>query len=519
MSATIVAPRLEELVESLRDPACYPHPAGAIEVLETHISFVVLAGEFAYKLKKPVRFAFLDFSTLAARRFYCEEEVRLNRRTAPQLYLGVVTIGGRLPRPQVGGAEPVLEYAVKMRRFPQEALYDHMARGATLEPRHVDALAERVARFHAGIERSGVGEFGSVGEVLRPALANLDEIGQLERSPQVLEGLSSLRAWTIAEHRERSGCFALRKSGGSVRECHGDLHLGNVALLGNEPVLFDCIEFDERYRWIDVMSDVAFTVMDLAHHGLPRLAARFLNRYLEETGDYAGLAVLRFYLVYRALVRAKIAGIRGQRAAFDGYLRLALRLSARAAPVLVAMHGLSGSGKTTASQCLLEALGAIRLRSDIERKRAHGLQSLARTGAGVGEGLYAADETQRTYERLATLSSEVLAAGFPVVVDAACLRRRQRDALRVAARGAGAAFEIASCVAPEPALRERVERRAASERDASDAGIAVLQSQLASQEPLGDDERIHALLLDTASASEWPGAIESFARRFSVYAE
>lgn len=519
MGATLAALRLEELVQGLRDPACYPHPAGAVEVLETHISFVLLAGEFAYKLKKPVRFGFLDFSTLAARRFYCEEEVRLNRRTAAELYLGVVTIGGRLPRPQVGGAEPVLEYAVRMRRFPQEALYDHMARCATLEPWHVDALAERVARFHAGIERSGVGELGSVGDVLVPALANLDDLAKVDRSPRLPEEISKLRAWTLAEHRECSGHFALRKSGGFVRECHGDLHLGNVALLGNAAVPFDCIEFDERYRWIDVMSDVAFTVMDLAHHGLPRLAARFLNRYLEESGDYAGLAVLRFYLVYRALVRAKICVIRGQWAAFDGYLQLALRLSVRTAPVLVAMHGLSGSGKTTTSQGLLEALGAIRVRSDIERKRAHGLQPLSRADAGIGEGLYTAAETQRTYARLAMLAGEVLGAGFPVVVDAACLRRWQRDALREAAGGARAAFGIASCAAPEPLLRERVGRRAAQARDASDAGIAVLESQLALLEPLGDDERTHALFLDSASEIEWPGAIESFARRLGERAE
>ncbi|MGZ5583655.1 MAG: AAA family ATPase, partial [Usitatibacter sp.] len=339
------------------------------------------------------------------------------------------------------------------------------------------------------------------------------------RSSQALQGLARLRAWTIAEHRERAGSFALRKSGGFVREGHGDLHLGNVALLEDEPVLFDCIEFDERYRWIDVMSDVAFTAMDLAHHGLPRFAARFLNRYLEETGDYSGLAVLRFYLVYRAMVRAKIAAIRGQWEVFDDYLRLALRLSARAAPVLVAMHGLSGAGKTTASQELLEAMGAIRVRSDIERKRAHGLPALSRTGAGIGEGLYADDGTRRTYTRLATLASEILAAGFAVIVDAACLRRWQRDALRETARRAGAAFEIASCVAPEPLLHKRLERRSAQARDASDAGIAVLESQLASQEPLGAGERMHALFLDTASEIAWTGAIESFARRFRAQAE
>jgi hypothetical protein len=297
-------------------------------------------------------------------------------------------------------------------------------------------------------------------------------------------------------------------------------------LLEGEPVLFDCIEFDARMRSIDVMSDVAFAIMDLERHGRPRLAARFLNAYLEETGDYGGLRVLRFYLVYRALVRAKVACIRmaqrrcpaadrdAARDDFAAYLRLAERLSREAARVMVLMHGLSGSGKTTAALVLVEALGAIRLRSDVERKRLHGLAALAASGSAPNAGLYAPAASRRTYARLEALAREVLASGHCVVVDAASLARRERDRFREIAREAGAAFELATCVAPDEVLRGRIERRAREGRDASEAGLEVLDMQRGSCDPLGDDERMHCVTFDTAHRAEWKGAAESLARRF-----
>jgi aminoglycoside phosphotransferase family enzyme/predicted kinase len=517
--------RTRALVERLRRPSCYPHPVDRVEVIETHISFVLLAGEYAYKIKKPVRLPFLDFSSLEARRFCCEEELRLNGRTAPQLYLEVVAIGGEPLA--IGACEAPVEYAVRMRRFPQEALLDHLAWHGALEPAHVEALARSVARFHGAAARAeSCAERDSVERATGSALDNFSEVDALEATPAIHTALAELRAWTATQRLALAARFALRHHDGFVRECHGDLHLGNVALLDGDPAPFDCIEFNPRLRWIDVMSDVAFMVMDLTRHGLPRLATRFLNAYLEASGDYSGLRVLRFYLVYRAIVRAKIARLRmhqpGIAAAdyaaahgdFAEYLGLARRLARPGAPVLVLMHGLAGSGKTTASQRLAEALHAVRVRSDVERKRLHGLAPSAHSGSAPGEGLYTGSISQRTYAHLAVLAHEVLAAGFPVVIDAASLRHEDRERFRKAAQAAGAAFEIATCIAPDEVLANRIRARERAASDASEAGLDVLALQRATAEPLTDDERRHCVVLDTAASAEWERAADSIARRF-----
>jgi aminoglycoside phosphotransferase family enzyme/predicted kinase len=488
-------------IEALRDPARYPHPVEHVEVLETHISWVLLAGEYAYKIKKPVSLGFLDFSTLQLRRFYCEEELRLNRRTAPRLYLEAVPITGSEAAPWLGGRGEAIEYAVKMRRFPQEALLSRMAQDGTLSAAHIDALARATAALHAQAARAESGRpFGTAAEVLAPALQNFDQIEALIGPGEEVPELERLRAWTQDEHNRLRQIFAARKASGFVRECHGDLHLGNVALIDGQPTPFDGIEFSEAFRWIDVMSEVAFMVMDLTDRRLPRLAYRFLNAYLEETGDYAGLAVLRFYLVYRALVRAKVACIRvhqrgvpaeefrrGEREHVE-YVSLARSLAGESRRALVLMHGLSGSGKTTVAQYLVEALSALRLRSDVERKRLVGLEARARTGSALGAGLYAADLTARTYARLAELARSVVVAGYPAVVDATFLSRAQRKTFAALARELGVPYAIADCQAPESVLRERVAARERAARDASEAGIAVLEHQLASREPLTDQE-------------------------------
>ena len=271
--------------------------------------------------------------------------------------------------------------------------------------------------------------------------------------------------------------------------------------------LFDCIEFNAAMRWIDVMSDVAFLVMDLRDRRRPDLAARLLNAYLEQTGDYAGLAVLRFYFAYRALVRAKIAILRlaqtvgngePQRLVdeYRGYLALAAMAarqqvdSARERPSLIITHGVTGSGKTTRAQAVVDSIGAIRIRSDVERKRLSGLQPLARTASATGEGLYTGERDRQTYERMATLARTVLTAGYTAVVDAAFLQRWQRDLLRDVAIGLKLPFRIADCSAPEPVLRDRVAQRRERGRDASEATFDVLEYQLAHADPLSSEELV-----------------------------
>jgi aminoglycoside phosphotransferase family enzyme/predicted kinase len=520
------ADRTRTLVEALRARDAWPHPAGRVEVVETHISYVLLAGEHAYKIRKPVALPFLDFTTLEARRRDCEEELRLNRRTAPQLYLDVVPIGGSPAAPVVGGSGPPLEYAVHMRRFDQALLFDRLAAAGRLGVADVDALASVVARFHGQAARADAqGGFGTPERALADALDNFHDIERRDAEATHLALLDDLREWTLAEHHAIAPLMAERRSDGFVRECHGDLHLGNVVRIDGNPVPFDALEFDPRLRWIDVMSEVAFTVMDLERRGLSGLAARFLNRWLEETGDYPGVRLLRFYAVYRAMVRAKVACIRERQEGVDGQAReaarrelaaslaLARRLAHRTRPALILMHGLSGSGKTWVSQRLLEAFGAVRVRSDIERKRRHGLAAMQATASPPGGGLYSSREDRLTYARLAELASWPLASGHPAIVDATFLRRADRDAFRALASAAGASFTIADCAAPDAVLRSRIARRAAEGRDPSEAGLAVLRLQGERAEAFGRDEACHVVAFDTDDEAAMREACRAVAKR------
>jgi uncharacterized protein len=505
------------LVAALCEPGCFKHPVSRIEAIETHISTVLLTGEFAYKIKKPVDLGFLDFTTLERRRRCCEDEVRLNRRTAPGIYLDVVPIGGTLEHPVVGSGGPAIEYAVRMRQFAPDSTLDALLRRGALAPAHVDELASTVAAFHARIAVAAPET--PHGSPERVWAAVLDNFRQIATHAGDTAELARLRTWSEAEFAGLRGLLEERRGGGFVRECHGDLHLRNVALIDARPVPFDCIEFSDALRWIDVMSEVAFTVMDLLEHGEQAFAFRFLNGYLEATGDYGGVTLLRFYLVYRALVRAKIAAIRAgqpdlQREArtqsrdeLTQYLRLAATLGERGRASLLITSGVSGSGKTTVARALAESLGAIHLRSDVERKRLHGLAATARTGAGLGAGLYGPAASATTYARLAGLARALLPSGFPVIVDAAFLRRAERDALRDVARGAGAQFLIVACDAPPAVLRKRILARAVAGKDASDATLAVLERQIAIRDSLAPQELADTVQFDTSLAERQIAAI------------
>ncbi|MGE5105201.1 MAG: AAA family ATPase, partial [Betaproteobacteria bacterium] len=480
-----------------------------VPVLQTHISYVLLTGEFAYKVKKAVRLGFLDFTTLAARRHYCDEELRLNRRLAPDIYLDVVALTGTIDAPVIGGSGPVLDYAVKMYEFPQDALLSRvLARGA-LTTNRVDRLAATVAAFHREVDVAGAnGPFGAPEEILALALANFTEMRPLVSEADDHAAIARLEAWTRDAFAGLRARFEARREGGFVRECHGDLHLGNVALIDERIVVFDCIEFNAHMRFVDVMNEVAFTVMDLEHAGRPDLAHRYLNAYLEDSGDYGGVGMLAFYLVYRACVRAKVACLRAvtlapgpTRAAFERdcreYLALAATYTRSPRPAVVVMHGFAASGKSTVSQALLEQGGAIRLRSDVERKRMQGVPPRGRSDSGIAEGLYASAITRTTYAWLALLARQIVDGGRIALVDATFLRRWQRDLFHDLAAELGVPFIVVDVVAREGTLRERLRQRALGPADVSEAGLDVLDHQLRTDEPLGDDELAVAERCDT----------------------
>jgi aminoglycoside phosphotransferase family enzyme/predicted kinase len=494
MTTASAAPLIRVL---LTQTECYGHPVGEVRLIETHISWVLLAGDYAYKIKKPVDLGFLDFSTLALRLHACEEEVRLNRRLAPDYYLGVVAIIGSPDAPHLGGAGDAFEYAVQMRRFPPEQTLDHLAQRGELGVDQIDRLAARVARFHQSECAIASADmlWGEPQTIARPVAENFQLLA--ERLPDSAL-LKQLQDWSEAEHRRLMPSMSERKRAGFVRECHGDLHLGNLAWVDGELVIFDCIEFSPALRWIDVISEVAFCYMDLLHRGQDELAMRFLNAWLEATGDYEGVALLCYYAVYRAMVRAKVAALRAGQAGgeaelaeVDACLRLAERLMQGEPPQLWITHGLSGSGKTTQTQSLLQQQGMIRLRSDVERKRLAGLDALARGGAG--EGLYTQQAGERTYRHLAHLAEKLLDAGWPALVDAASLQRWQRDLFRDLARRHGAEFRILDVQADPAVLRERIAQRTAQAKDASDADLGILQHQLETAQPLAADEMAYVV--------------------------
>ncbi|WP_041447449.1 AAA family ATPase [Thiocystis violascens] len=509
------------LIQAMMRPEAYPHPADPVRHIETHISHVMLAGDFAYKLKKPLDLGFLDFSTLERRRHFCEEELRLNWRLAEDLYLEVVAVTGTPTAPRIGGAGPVLEYAVKMRRFPQAALLDRQPLTDELMIR----LAEEIADFHARIPVADHRlDFGSPAAILAPMLENLAQVRARDVTPENLTRLARLETWIRARFQELAPTLEQRRRRGHVRECHGDMHRGNIALVEGRIRIFDAIEFNPNLRWIDTASEVAFLIMDLEQAGEAGLARLFLNRYLERSGDYGTLDVLDFYKVYRAMVRAKVAAIRLGQGDLDAtdesaerhlgarYLALAESYTQPRAPHLLIVCGVSGSGKSCLAMRLREALPLIHLRSDVERKRLFGLSETARTQSGVDSGIYFPSATNWTYERLHRLADAILANGYDVLVDATFIARERRERFMYLARKHRAAFAILALDAPIEVLRQRLMRRLELGNDASEADLAVLERQLALRQCLSEAEKPYAVMIDstdTPPISEILASIEA----------
>jgi len=504
------------LIEGLMAPGAYPHPADQVVHIETHISHVLLAGDFAYKLKKPLNLGFLDFSTLERRRDCCLEELRLNRRLAPGLYLGVVPVTGTPEHPSVGGTqaanEPVLEWAVRMKRFPQEDLLDRCA----LTPDLVDRLADRVAAFHGQVPSAPPGSaFGTPEAVLEPMLENLRHVRARVQEPGNARRLDRLEAWTRTRWNELMPVIRSRRIEGRVRECHGDMHRGNIVLMDGEPLIFDALEFNPNLRWIDTASELAFLIMDIEETGEQALARRLLNRYLELGGDYGALQMLDFYKVYRAMVRAKVLAIRlgqpglspdealSERRDCARYLALAETYTRRRRPRLLIACGLSGSGKSRLGRRLREALPVVQLRSDVERKRLFGLDPGARTAASPNSGIYFPQATEWTYQRLRRFASMVLGCGYDVLVDATFLTRERRRVFRELANSRDAGFVVLGLSAPVEVLRQRVTRRLAEGCDASEASLAVLERQLAACEHLDALEQAEAIRIDSTSPPDF----------------
>ncbi len=498
------------LIRSLLSPAAYPHPTNNIRLIETHVSWLILTGDFVYKLKKPADLGFLDYSTLEKRKYFCEEELRLNLRFAPDIYLEVVGITETENKPKIGGDGPVIEYAVKMRQFPQAAQLDRLLASNSLTHDDMKSAAEWVARFHTETGHAAEdSEYGTPEQVWLPVLENFNQIIPRTTDEQTRSRLDALLRWSESEFARLKTVFEQRKKDGFIRECHGDLHLSNLIKTEQGVTAFDCIEFDPFLRWIDVISEISFFIMDLEVRERTDLATTFTNRYLEITGDYAGMALMRFHRVYKSMVRAKVAAIRlnddglddsereAQRFRFEHHLVYAEALAHKTSASLIICHGLSGSGKTFLSDQLLAPLSAIRIRSDLERKRLFGIPAEQSSGSGVASGIYSAEAGVQTYVHLADLAQQLIEAGYTTIIDAAFLKKEQRNGFRALAEELEVPFHILSFTADHEALRQRIIERDKNSQDPSEANLAVLDHQLGTYASLDETELAQAIIVNT----------------------
>lgn len=515
--------RAEEIViDEMLEPSVYPHPVTHLIKCETSISWIILTGQYAYKIKKPVRLDFIDATGLSSRRHMCEQEVDLNSRLAPDLYLEVVGITRDDDSVRVGGSGQVIEYAVKMQEFQgSQELGSLLDRREVCMPEIVD-LAKRLAEFHQRAPRADADRTFTFTDHLRDAV--LGNLASLLSHLNTMEGLAQMGQlidWTHDELHDLLPTLRLREQRGFIRECHGDLHARNIVRWKGHLVPFDCLDFEPKLRWIDVMNDVAFLVMDLVSHDRSDLACAFLNRYLEITGDYDGLRLLPFYAIYRALVRAMVDSIAcGNSREPPGALRermckrveTAARFMNRTAPALFIMHGPSGSGKSWLSERVMPSLDAIRIRSDVERKRLAGVQPADRAAADTQQGMYAPAFTHRTYARLLECAKSSLEGGFNTIVDAGFLDAANRRMFEHYADVHRISCVIVSCEVDRGTLMLRVETRQTAHTDPSDAGAEILQWQLQNSDPLDAEELSRNVTVHTAAGNAVADALVALRR-------
>ncbi len=507
---------LPPLIQQMLQPAFYPHRVTEpVQLIQTHASFVLLTGDYTYKIKKPVNFGFLDYSTLEKRQHFCTQEFLMNRRTAPEIYLEILPIvqtgnlfkfGSKLHN--TTSTEIAVEYTLKMREFPQSSLFLSLLEHGLLTDQLMADLGREVAMFHSTtISNSYIRTFGEVSQIRTAIDQNYLISQKYIGGPQTQTQYQETKDYTDAFFAENQELFKLRIANNKIRECHGDLHLRNIALWQDKILLFDCIEFNEPFRFVDVMYDIAFTVMDLESRGRRDLGNVFLNTYIEQTGDWEGLQVLPLYLSRQAYVRAKVTSLMLDDAAISTaekaeisqtaahYYKLAWEYTKPRRGKLTLMSGLSGSGKSTVARYLAGRTGAVHIRSDAVRKHLGGIPVNERGGPD----LYSDEMTAQTYGRLLELGIMLAERGWDVILDAKFDRQNWRTNAINLAKSHGLPLQIIYCTAPIEVLRERLQQRRG---DIADATAELLSSQQAAFEPFTELEQISLNIVDTVQDLE-----------------
>lgn len=492
------------VIQQMLHCSFYPHPVTEpIELIQTHISFILLTGDYAYKVKKSVNFGFLDFSTLEKRHYFCQEELRLNQPQAPEFYLEVLPISLVGDSVQLGNDAHPIEYTLKMRQFPQENLLIHLFEQGKLTFDHLTQLGKKVAQFHLNAPTNDqICQFGEISQIRQGIEENYDQTDQYIGIAQTQQQYDETKQFTDQFFEEHHALFQSRIENNWIRECHGDLHLKNMFLWNDEILLFDRIEFNQEFRFVDVMYDIAFTVMDLDGRKRSDLSNQFLNTYMEQTGDWEGLQILPFYLCRQAYVRAKVNSMMldepeisvnqkqeiQQEAAL--YYKLAWEYTHQKSGEIIIMSGLSGSGKSTVARRLARRLNAIQIRSDAVRKHLGGIP-LDQRGT---DALYTAEMTQITYQRLLELGIILATQGFTVILDAKYDRQLLRGKVIQRCKLKNIPLTILQCTAPIEVLRSRLQHRSG---DITDATVDLLESQQQAAEPLTEAEKAYVVSIDT----------------------
>jgi hypothetical protein len=497
------------LIQQMMQPGFYPHPVQEpIQLIQTHISYVLLTGKYAYKVKKPMNFGFLNYSTLEARKHFCQEELRLNQRGASELYLEALPITKNGQQYQLGGTGEPVEYTLKMRQFPQDMLLVNMFSQGKVDEKLMVELGQIVAQYHAKAATNDyIRSFGEVAQVRQAFDENYEQSEKYIGKAQTQLQFDETKAYTDKFFVEREKLFKNRMAGNFIRECHGDLYMQNICLWHDKILLFDCIEFNEPFRFADVMYDVAFAMMDFEARGRKDLGNAFLNTYLEQTGDWEGLQLYPLYLSRQAYVRAKVnsfllddpgipADVKEESAkTAANYYRQAWEYTKPRQGKLILMSGLSGAGKSTVAKQLARQMGAIHIRSDAVRKHLAGIPVEQRGGNEI----YTAEMTQKTYQRLLDLGLLLAAEGFTVILDAKYDRAALRQAAIAQAQSRQIPLQILYCTAPVEVLRQRLQQRTG---DIADATVDLLESQQAAAEPFSDTEKPYVTTIDTTQPFE-----------------
>ncbi len=492
------------LIESFLNPAFYPHPVcEPIGFIQTHISYVFLTGDYAYKVKKTVNFGFLDYSTTDKRKHYCDRELEMNQLGAPGIYLDVLPISQIGETLALGNSTYIVEYTLKMRQFSQENLWSQLFDRQELTEAKLVDLGRTIAQFHAASATNPyIRSFGTVRSVRETLQQNYEQTRNYIGIVQTQTQFTQTQNYTDRFFHEKAELFDRRIQADKIRECHGDLHLNNIAQVDGKTILFDRIEFNEPFRFVDVMYDIAFTIMDLEARGRLDLSNAFLNSYLEETGDWDGLGVLPLYLCRQAYVRAKVAsfllddpGISAADKATatqtaSRYYHQAWQYAQPRQGRLFLMSGLSGSGKSTVARTLARHVGGIQIRSDAVRKHLAGI-SLHQRG---DELLYTDAMAQQTYDRLLDLGECLANQGWTVILDAKFDRVSWRQRAIDFAQTRDLPLRILHCTAPVAVLCDRLNCRTS---DIADATADLLPSQQAAAEPFAAAEQKYVRSIDT----------------------